>query len=278
MLTQTIKDQFHKLKLCGQRTGISQEEKRATDVACLEYLQSLLNSDELDAEGKCFCHWNISDQYALLRNVEGLYENHKQFYDYLKSLPVKYLYWAVCDGTQRGVLEEIDIDFWWNIYHEANEKNSLLNDCEAIAFTAHRVAFSPNLNSKRNDVRNTAYAKSEFEAFLEKTKDSPNHAFYTLIYYAAHLHLFGQCEGNLERLCEEMLPKLALPRLNSKYEIGEWNNFIADNADACRQSRVGICAAVNALIYTGHIDRAEKIYHSAVDCGLPRNQYIEKRI
>lgn len=277
MLTQAIKDQFHNLKLCGERIGISQEKKRAADLACLEYLQSLLNSDELNAEDKCFCYWNISDQYALLRNREALYENHKLFYGYLKSLPVKYLYWAVCDGTQRGVLEEVDADFWWNIYHEANEKNRLLIDCEAIAFTAHRAAFAISSNSKRNDV-NILYAKSEFESFLEKTKNSSNHAFYMLIYHAEHLHAFERCEYDLESLCEEMLPKLALPRMNRKYEIGEWNDFIADNNDACRQARVGICAAVNALIYTGHIHRAEKIYHSAIDCGLPRNQYIEKRM
>lgn len=273
-----VKKRFLELKLCGQRCDISVEEKRKYDRQCIEYLLSLLQDGKLTcAEDIGFCYWNLSDNYAFLRDGDALLENHMRFYQHLKSMPTQYLYWAVCDGTQKCMLENSGhADFWWRLYREANEKNQDVTACEAVAFAAHRAALHPDPN--KNTDANLLYAKESFTAFLRMTADSINFAFYNIIYQAECLHAFGSCEDDLAVLCQEFYPKLALPKVPTAYVCGEWMDFITANEEVCRQARVGICAAVNALIYTDQQEKARQIYTEARECGLPKNTYIEKRL
>lgn len=278
MLDSYIISRFQELKLCGQRHGIAQEEKQRLDGLCIDYLQSLLQSGVLtEAEDMGFCYWNLSDNHALMRESSALYENHKAFYEYLKPMDSKYLYWLVCDGTQRYVLENGGYsDFWWNIYREANERNTDIAAYEGIVFEAHRAAFHPN--PCRTDFASQTYAEEAFAAFLQDRKGSENYPFYYLIYQSLYLHVFGSCGDNLAVLCSGFYEKLEIPRKPMDTVCGEWRNFLTENNDICRQARVGICAAVNSLIYTNQCKKAGEIYFCARAHGLPQNRYIEKRI
>lgn len=278
MLDVSIRKRFSELKLCGQRCDISAEEKQKYDRQCIEYLLSLLQGEKLtSAEDIGFCYWNLSDNYAFLRDGDALFANHMRFYQYLKGMPAQYLYWAVCDGTQKCMLENSGhADFWWRLYREANKKNRDVAACEAVAFAAHRAALHPNPH--KNMDANLLYAKESFAAFLKTAADSASFAFYNIIYQAECLHAFGACEDDLAVLSQAFYPTLALPRKSNEYICGEWIDFVVANEDVCRQARVGICAAVNALIYANQKEKARKIYMIAIENGLPENAYIEKRL
>ncbi len=278
ILNAAIKTKFNELKLCGQRCDLSPEIKRSVDQQCLDFLQGLLQSGILtDAEDIGFCYWNISDNYAFLRNGDALLHNHAAFHRHLQTMSPPYLYWTVCDATQKNALENAGhAEFWWDLYREANEQNTDISACEVIAFAAHRAAMHPNPNN-RTDHR-IKYAHEAFTTFLAQTAESENFAHYSLIYHALCLHTFGECDADLASLCAHFYPKLALPRLESDFLCGEWQSFIQANSDVCRQARVSICAAVNALIDVGRSSDADKIYQTAKNCGLPHNKYIERRL
>lgn len=116
-----IKNRFLSLKLTGQRSALSSTEKKEHDLQTIQYLQSVLDKREVTSfEDVGFCYWNISDNFAFLRDGHAEFENHNKFYAHIKTEHTRYLYWAVNDATQRLTLEKDGYtDFWWGIYREA---------------------------------------------------------------------------------------------------------------------------------------------------------------
>ena len=232
----------------------------------IAYLQELIQKNILNApEDIGFCYWNISDHHALMRNGAAVYNNHN-----------KYLYWLVCDATQKYALEDAGYsDFWWKLYHRANEKISPEREWEAITFTSHRAALSLRTGKKAESYH--IYAKERFQRFLQHTRSSESYPFYHLIYHSLCLRAFRSTEEPLELLCEPWYSFLSLSKTERPYEIGEWNSF-NETFNRRWQANIGICAAVNALIDTEQNKIAKTIYTKAQTYGLPKNAYIEKRI
>lgn len=263
MLTPEIKNTFRELYDQSPRL--------------ITYLQELIQKTILNTpEDIGFCYWNISDHYALMRNGTAVYSNHNTFYQYLTAYHTKYLYWLVCDATQKYALEDAGYtNFWWELYHQANEKNLPEKDWEAIAFTAHRAALS--LRSGKQAETYHLDAKEQFQCFLQHTRSSESYTFYHLIYHSLCLRAFRSTEEPLELLCEPWYSFLSLSKTERPYEIGEWNSF-NETFNRHWQANIGICAAVNALIDTEQNKIAKMIYTKAQTYGLPQNAYIEKRI
>ena len=67
--------------------------------AMIEYLSSLLQTENADTLFTGFCYWNISDSFAMLRNSDALYKNHCEFAKFLSDKPSKYLLWLACDAA-----------------------------------------------------------------------------------------------------------------------------------------------------------------------------------
>lgn len=127
-----IKTRFRELKITGQRGTLSLEEKKQKDFELIEYLEAVIANKEVTGfEDMGFCYWNISDNYALLRDGHALRRNHQAFYEHIVAQDKSYLYWLVCDATQRLTLEKDGYsDWWWSVYRKAvsgnSEKTSLL--------------------------------------------------------------------------------------------------------------------------------------------------------
>lgn len=135
---------FKKLKLMGERTTYSREEKRKQDLAVIDFLQPALYGNVLKGTEEIgFAYWNISDSFAMLRDSGNLYKNHREFADFLKDKPSKYLFWPVSDATQRFALELGGFaDFWWDCYRNASSKNAGMSGIEAITFECHNASLS----------------------------------------------------------------------------------------------------------------------------------------
>lgn len=272
-----IKERFLELKLVGQRVTVSPEEKRARDFELIAYLESMIANHEVtDFEDMGFCYWNISDNYALLRDGHALRRNHQAFYEHIVAQDKSYLYWLVCDATQRLTLEKDGYsDWWWSVYRKAvsgnSEKTSLFAE-----FCAHRAALyqNPLLPPKKEC---TVYAKDNFEAFLDRAKNTSEYPFYRLMYLTLMSKCFPTDSREIKELSEQMLPGLINIDEPRDFLVGEWKSFITPFGRR-KCAVVGIVSAVNSLIDTGERTSAKELYHTACEEGLPKNAYIEKRI
>lgn len=269
-MNMCIREQFAQLhKRC--RGGTADDR-----YALIRYLQTLIEEEKVSSfEDVGFCYWNVSDQYALLRDGDSVLRNHRRFYEHVKQGDTPYRYWLVCDATQRLTLEKDGYgDAWWQWYREAVASNEMQGSC--MEFQVHRAALykSPVLELPEDRFR---FVKENFETFLAKTKRKEEHPFYDAVYRSLLARYEHVEEGVLCRLGRELLPGLSAERTVSDYLVGEWGSFITPFS-ARKRAEVGLNAVINGLIETQYIQSAESLYADAVAAGMPRNNYIEKRL
>lgn len=271
-------ESFKKLKLMGERTTYSREEKRKQDLAVIDFLQPALYGNVLKGTEEIgFAYWNISDSFAMLRDSENLYKNHSEFADFLKDKPAKYMFWLVCDATQRFTHELGGFgEFWWDCYKNALSKNADINGIEAITFECHNAALSV-VSVLKTPVCYLELAKNNFRSFLEATEASDNHIFYETFYYALCLKAFGSAERDVFELGMQLLPWLKSEKPQNDFLVGEWK-MLNGQKSKYDMARVAINRAINALIDTGSDETARELYVEARAYGLSKNAYIEKRI
>lgn len=269
---------FKKLKLMGERTTYSREEKRKQDLAVIDFLQPALYGNVLKGTEEIgFAYWNISDSFAMLRDSGNLYKNHREFANFLKDKPSKYLFWPVSDATQRFALELGGFaDFWWDCYRNASSKNAGMSGIEAITFECHNAALSVT-PAVKTPVGYLELAKNNFRSFLEATESSDNYIFYETFYCALCLKAFGSAERDVFDLSMRLLPWLKSEKSQNDFLVGEWK-MLNGQRSKYDLARVAINRAINALIDTGSGEPARELYGEAIACGLSKNVYIEKRI
>lgn len=275
-MDEQIRKHFIELKVTGQRFAKT-SEVREKDLQLIDYLKSVVDNNIVtEFEDLGFCYWNISDNYALIKDGYALMCNHQTFYEHIKSENCRYLYWLVCDASQRLTLEKTGYsEFWWALYQEATEQN-LSYDNYFIEFAAHRAALYKN-SILSHTPYNLEYAKSNFEKFIQKTKYTPEYQFYRVIYLSLISRFSSFDKTELKNLCENLFNGLLYPETTNDFLIGEWRNFITP-FDIHKQSVVGINSAINAFIYSGELQIAKEIYTHACKIGLPKNHYIETRL
>ena len=276
-MNEKIINLFSELKVTGQRSSISIKDKRENDLKLISHLKFFIENNVVtDFEDIGFCYWNISDNYALLRDSCSLYENHKNFHQHIINNDSCYLYWLVCDATQRLALEQGGHrSFWWDLYKEAVEQNP--NSKHHFAeFNIHRAALYCNGNFKAShDAFN--YAKQNYEKFLAKTESTSENLFYHIIYLSliskmAHIDI-----NELYNLSHMLFEYLSFQKSSDNFLAGEWKGFTTP-FDKKKQAIIAITSAVNTLIYSNDIKAATSLYSDARNMGLPQNHYIEKRL
>ena len=269
-MEQRIRDEFTRLyENC--RSGNPDDNR-----ALMAYLQSLLTTGEVSAfEDVGFCYWNLSDRYALLRDGHNQAENHRRFHVHVLQGDNAYLYWLVNDATQKLTLEKDGYgDLWWQYYCEAVQRNAasgLPMECGA-----HRAALYKNPLSEA-DERRVLFAKEWFEDFLSHAKESAAYDFYYAMYLSSVAQHEMAAESALTSVGQSLLGDLLAEKCPNDFLIGEWRKFTTV-LDRRRRAEVGIYAVVNALIYEKHTESAKRLYTEAVSLGLPKNQFIEKRL
>ena len=264
-ITNDIRTEFKRLQSENNLCGI------------IEYLSSILSTNSADNLLAGFCYWNISDSYAMQRKSEELYANHLNFCKMLDTMDSQYKFWSVCDATQRFTLELGGFgDFWWELYEKAVDLNPETTDIERVVFDTHVAAISINLKVE-NPKSRLYLAKDNFEKFVMNSANSENETFYKLVYSSLVLKGFGEEEYDILNLCHQVVPFLKEKSLESEFVVGEWERL---NAPRSRQNmaQVGINRAINTFIDVGKKAQAKELYNEALNYGLNRNTYIEKRL
>ena len=276
-MNDTIRTRFLELKITGQRFSLQPETTHAKDSQLISFLKDLIDNKEVASfEDVGFCLWNISDNYAFLKDGHSLMVNHTAFYNHLRSAHSQYLYWLVNDATQKLTLEKDGYsNYWWKLYQEAIDSN-LSDTCFFAQYHTHRAALYKSDNLPYAN-ENFLIARRNFEQFLDKTKHTAEFPFYQTM-YLTQLAPFGVADSKqLLTLCDGLWNGLTQPRIESNFLIGEWQSFTTPFG-ARKQSIVGITAIVNSLIWCGQLKEAKELYMDASKQGLPKNHYIESRI
>lgn len=264
-ITNDIRTEFKRLQSQNNLDGI------------IDYLSSILSTNNAENLLAGFCYWNISDSYAMKRKSEEQYTNHLDFCKLLETMDSKYKFWSVCDATQRFTLELGGFgDFWWDLYKDAVDSNSNTTDIERIVFDSHVAAIS--INPKIEISKPRLYlAKDNFERFVKGSANPENEAFYKLVYSSFVLKGFGDEEYDILNLCYRVIPFLKEKSPESEFVVGEWERL---NSPRSRQNmaQVGINRAINALIDVGKKTKVRELYNEALNNGLTNNTYIEKRL
>lgn len=276
-MNDEIRNVFLDLKVIGERSSITVEYKREKDLNLIAQLKSFIDKNiATDFEDIGFCYWNISDNYALLRDGHSLCENHKEFYRHIINGAPCYLNWLVCDATQRLALEKDGYSsFWWDLYRQAVEQNPS-NQYHFAEFHIHRAALYSN-NQLGHSSDSFHYAKRNYEKFLAKTESTSENLFYRLIYLCLVSKLSPVESSELCSLSHRLFEYLASSKTANGFLSGEWNSFVTP-LDKREQAIIGITSAVNALIYCNDIKEVKDLYVEGCTMGFPKNHYIEKRL
>ena len=264
-ITNDIRTEFKRLQSQNNLDGI------------IDYLSSILSTNNADDLLAGFCYWNISDSYAMQRKSEELYSNHHNFCKMLDTMNPKYKFWAVCDATQRFTLELGGFsEFWWELYAKAIDLNPETTDIERIVFDTHVSAIS--INPKVDTPKSRLYlAKDNFEKFVKYSANPENEAFYKLVYSSLVLKGFCDEEYDIPNLCHQVMPFLKEESPDSEFAVGEWERL---NSPRSRKNMAqgGINRAINALIDVDKRETAKELYIEALNNGFNANKYIEGRI
>ena len=253
------------------------ETTHAKDSQLICFLKDLVDNKEVVSfEDVGFCLWNISDNYAFLKDGHSLMVNHTAFYNHLRNANSQYLYWLVNDATQKLTLEKDGYsDFWWKLYQEAIDSN-LSDTCFFAQYHAHRAALYKSDNLPYAN-ENFLIARRNFEQFLDKTKHTAEFPFYQTIYLTQLAHFGDAYPERLLELCGGLWDGLAQPRAEDAFVVGEWRRFTTPFG-ARQQAVIGITAIINSLIWCSRFKEAKELYMDALKQGLPKNHYIESRI
>ncbi len=269
------KQRFCQLTQSVQRAALTREEAESRDRRLLAYLKEIVTSGEVtDFEEMGFYYWNISDRYGLLKDGHSLFANHQVFYEHVKDGHPRYLYWLVCDATQRLTLEKDGYgEFWWRLYREALEQNRS-QPLSFAAFCAHRAALYTT-SYLPTPKENFDYAKGQFAIFLQNAKETRQYPFYRTVYLSL---AYGKKHAEeLLAMCERLMVGLTMPKRDNRVLLGEWRGF-TNPFDRRKQAEVGLNSAINAFIENGKKETAVQVYQKATALGMAKNVYIERRL
>ncbi len=274
-MEQHIIHTFQALKVVGDRSKVDQHTKQCKDSALIDFLQETIKAQRVTAfEDIGFCYWNISDNYAFLRNGQGLYNNHSAFFDFIATGESKYLYWLVNDATQRFTLETNGCSsFWWELYRYAIQQNR--ETCCPAAFSAHRTALSIHPVIPHHP-DNLHFTLSAAESFLNQHKTHKDFLFYSAMLHILISRHTGDAK-DIVNLSTPFLSKLSLQDQTNPFLPGEWGRFACATPER-QQACLVMNAAINCLIYAGQTESAKELYESALSHGLSKNRYIETRL
>ncbi|MEK4526184.1 hypothetical protein CXK86_03780 [Paenibacillus sp. BGI2013] len=107
----------------------------------IELLKNYEQSRKLSVHERGWVYWNVSDGYALLREPEPLYANHREFFEWGKeNLAPEQLHWIVSDSTQALSLSLGNyFDHWMDWYQYACDNAPKLDTNRGVRFESHRA-------------------------------------------------------------------------------------------------------------------------------------------
>ncbi|WP_160036394.1 hypothetical protein [Paenibacillus sp. An7] len=127
-------------------------------IEIIDLLHDFKKSKKLSLDEEGWVYWNLSDNYALLRNTNDLYQNHLKFVNWGKTaLYPEKLHWLVSDATQALTLSLTDhFKDWTEWYLYACTHSNRSRENRAVRFESHRTAAASSVTLKNIQVLDIA--------------------------------------------------------------------------------------------------------------------------
>ena len=235
-----IKNMFNEL-LERKLDNPNKEEKTQAKRDRIALLEPLLERDDLTVKQKIFAYWNISDNYALLREHEKTYENHLKFEEFLNDKNANYKLMLIVDATQRlSITAAGHEDYWIKLYFDLTDNLEITKENYIVYFEVLRSAlYKHNLLKKYNEVAENALMK--MKDFLEKQKNDVNYPWFRMIYYDSLLKYNGiKSHKYIEEAFEAFLDIvrfLNIEEIDKKASIDEYNEELFGTYASANRTR-----------------------------------------
>ncbi len=222
-----IKARFNELLEIKSSDYLDKEIKNQAKKDVINMLEPLLERNDLTVEQKIFAYWNISDNYALLREHQKTYENHLKFEDFLNGKNPNYKLMLISDTTQRlSIAASGHEDYWTKLYFDLTDNLDITKENYIVYFEVLRSAsYKHKLLKKYNEIAENALIK--MKDFLEKQKNDVNYPWFRMIYYDSLLKYKGIESDKYTREAFEafldIVPLLNIEENNKKISIDEYN-------------------------------------------------------
>lgn len=187
-----IKARFNELLEIKSSDYLDKEIKNQAKKDVIKMLESLLERNDLTVEQKIFTYWNISDNYALLREHQKTYQNHLKFEDFLNGKNPNYKLMLISDTTQRlSIAAAGHEDYWTKLYFDLTDNLKITKENYILYFEVLRSAsYKHDLLKKYNEVAENALMK--MKDFLENQKNDLNYPWFKMSYYTSLLKYNGR--------------------------------------------------------------------------------------
>lgn len=156
-----IINRFNEITEYNKVARIKTQKSQQQVIDLLE--EFLVKEKDIPVELAVWGYWNISDNYALLRDNNKTYENHLKFEKYLADKNPKYLLMLICDTTQRLSINASGHSEYWNkLYYKIMNSAKVTSDNYNIYFQVLRTAIVEHeFNSNNEEIKIDAIKKME---------------------------------------------------------------------------------------------------------------------
>lgn len=203
---------------------------------CDEIIDTLIEfskSRSLTVEEQGWIYWNLSDNYALLRQVDLQYSIHAQFFEWGKEFlnPDK-LHWIVSDGTQALTLSLGNhFNEWFSWYLYACKHSSKITENRVVHFESHRTAIYSLL--KLNKLSDIDIPFAHMYNLLLENRDWENITFSEITYYSFMLEkshkisdytAFNETLDTIKSIIKSKVANILMSnKRQEEFPIGSWN-------------------------------------------------------
>ncbi|KLU54140.1 hypothetical protein EL84_18205 [Paenibacillus sp. VT-400] len=216
----------------------------------IELLKNYEQSRPLSVNEQGWVYWNVSDGYALLREPEPLYANHREFFKWGKeNLAPEQLHWIVSDSTQALSLSLGNyFDHWMDWYQYACDHAPKLDTNRGVRFESHRAMGGSLWVLERYSEMDSVL--ENMNQLIQEDETWSNILFARITYNKqrlAYMHHAGDFAG-VEALVNETMDWIdeindgAMPISRKDEVVGSWEDI-----NVSRNSQRDINIALNNL-------------------------------
>lgn len=246
----------------------------------IDLLKKYEQSSRLSVNERGWVYWNVSDGYALLREPELLYANHREFFEWGKeNLAPEQLHWIVSDSTQALSLSLGNyFDHWMDWYQYACDYAPKLDTNRGVRFESHRALGGSLWVLERYSEMDSVL--ENMNQLIQEDVTWSNTLFAQITYNKqrlAYLYHSGEV-GEVNLLLNETMNLInkidwsALDQIKTEEAVGSWAQLNSPN-----NSQRAIHIAMNnlACILTDieKVEKSVELFRRLQDSGYALNGY-----
>ncbi len=276
-------------EIANKFNDLIKESTQEAKKQVIELLNPMLTDESFTTEQKVFAYWNISDNYALLREHENTYQNHLKFEDFLKDKNQNYKLMLICDATQKLSLICGGYEKFWNtLYFNTINNCKFTNENYIIYFQVLRTAlyFRDNISGYKFIGK---HALEQMEEFLKIYSNDSQYLWFEMTYFDCLIKYNAQFSLKDDSILsksydcfEKLAAYLKTDEATKEQSMKEYDSIILGTYDGWNSLRPMYIQArcvqnyIITLIDSGYYELAKKCFELVGDKEFNSPYFKEK--